>query len=172
MPAAPALPPTLPPAGAPALLPPAGAPALLQLAGAPALLRDGRPLRLGSRKALVLAVLLALQPGARRTWVSELLWPDQDAASARRNLRRDLFRLRQAGLEAVDESGEALRLGPLVLAWPGPEVVAPRWLDGLDELAGAELQDWVQQQRTQLHRRWAEQVGEALAEAPSPAPAA
>jgi predicted ATPase/Tfp pilus assembly protein PilF len=83
----------------------------LQLFGAPALLggEHGGPLaqdRMGQ-----MALLLAL----RRDWtarelLSTHLWPEADAASARRNLRKLLFRARQQPwLEALECRGDLLR---------------------------------------------------------------
>ncbi len=131
----------------------------LHLAGAPQLQRQGRALNAGSRKALALALLVALEPGLRRARAADLLWPDaEDPAAARRNLRRDVFRLRQLGLALQDGAGDSLALADAELVWPLPGLVAPRWLDGLDDLAGAELSHWVELQRQQLQRRWVEHL--------------
>ena len=84
----------------------------LQLLGAPALEIAGRPCVLAVRKAWALLALLALDGSATRARLAGLLWPDVDEAAARRNLRRELHRLRAAGLGAlVDGDGAVLRLG-------------------------------------------------------------
>jgi tetratricopeptide (TPR) repeat protein len=129
-------------------------PLWLQLAGVPALRQQGRQLNPGTRKALALAVLVALDPGLRRSVAADLLWPEADPAAARRNVRRDLFRLRQIGLAIADGAGETLTFEAARPFWPAPTVVPPRWLDGLDEVAGAEFAHWVELQRAQLQRRW------------------
>jgi hypothetical protein len=130
------------------------APVGLQVAGTPHLHAGGRELPTGTRKALALALLAALEPGLRRARAADLLWPDADPAAARRNLRRDLFRLRQRGLLIADGPGDTLVLSGCEIAWPAPAALPPAWLDGLDEVAGAELAHWVALQRSQLQRRW------------------
>ncbi len=129
-------------------------PLLLHLAATPQLRLGGRELNPGTRKALALALLVALEPGLRRARAADLLWPDIDPAAARRNLRRDLFRLRQLGLALADGAGDTLTLSAAEPVWPLPAALPPRWLDGLDELAGPEFAHWVDQQRVQLQRRW------------------
>jgi tetratricopeptide (TPR) repeat protein len=131
---------------------------LLRLAGTPHWRLDGRDLATGTRKALALAVLAVLEPTLRRSRAADLLWPDTDPAAARRNLRRDLFRLRRSGLPIVDGPGEALMLTAVDLDWPAPSSAPPAWLDGIDEVAGAELAHWVTLQRQQLQRRWIEHL--------------
>lgn len=126
----------------------------LQLAGVPQLRLGHAALATGTRKALALAVMAALEPALRRGRAADLLWPEADPAAARRNVRRDLYRLRQAGLPVRDEAGEALRLAPCTIAWPRPAALAPLWLDGLDEVAGAEFAHWVDSQRERLQRQW------------------
>lgn len=143
----------MPSAATPALVRPS-----LRLAGTPLWRLDGRDLPTGTRKALALAVLAVLEPNLRRSRAADLLWPDTDPPAARRNLRRDLFRLRQSGLPIVDGPGEALMLTAVVLDWPAPSSAPPAWLDGVDEVAGAELAHWVTLQRQQLQRRWIEHL--------------
>ncbi|MDO9459627.1 MAG: AfsR family transcriptional regulator, partial [Alphaproteobacteria bacterium] len=70
----------------------------LRLLGAPQLLRDGAPVALSVRKAWALLAYLAVEGSATRSRLAGLLWSDNDEASARRNLRRELHRLREAGL--------------------------------------------------------------------------
>lgn len=126
----------------------------LQLAGAPRLWVAGQAVHTGTRKALALALLAALEPGLRRTRAADLLWPDTDPTAARRNLRRDLFRLRQVGLPLADGPADTLVLDGVDIEWPAPGPLRPAWLDGLDEVAGVELAHWVDLQRPLLHRRW------------------
>ncbi|WP_326539784.1 ATP-binding protein [Pseudorhodoferax sp.] len=130
----------------------------LQLAGSPRLQRAAQTLTPGTRKALALLVLLVLEPGLRRGRAAELLWPEADPVAARRNLRRDLFRLRQLGVEVGEGSGDTLAPLTLALAWPAATPLPPRWLDGLDEVAGSDLAHWVEQQRAVLQGRWIEHL--------------
>lgn len=129
----------------------------LHLDGPPSLRLGGRVLTTATRKALALAVLAALDGGLRRQRAAELLWPDADPAAARRNLRRDLFRLRQQGLPLADGARDTLQLHA-VLHWPPASPLAPRWLDALDEVAGAELSHWVDGQRARLQRQWVDHL--------------
>jgi len=79
------------------------------------LCRAGRPLTLGTRKAQALLMVLVLDGGAGRERLCALLWPDLDGPTARRNLRRELARVRDAGApEAVRVDGDHL--------WPGPDL--------------------------------------------------
>jgi len=110
--------------------------------------------RLPTRKALALLALLLLDGSVRRERLAQTLWPDLPGAVARRNLRREVFRLREAGLVLSDEGLETLRLTGVAPVWPPAANSPPPWLAGLDGAAGAELDDWLAEQRQQLHRRW------------------
>lgn len=120
----------------------------------PQLHTGGAPLRTGSRRALAMAVLLAVDREITRDRLADLLWPGTERGMARRNLRRDLFRLRQIGLDIVDGGSDTVSLQGLALEWPAPHGAPPPWLDGLESAAGQELDDWLVGQRPQLHRRW------------------
>lgn len=88
---------------------------VLALLGTPGVKMNGRPLTCGSRKALALLAFVALEGRATRARLAALFWPDLDGASARRNLRRELHRLRGAGLNAaLEEHGEGLAIAPSV----------------------------------------------------------
>ncbi len=126
----------------------------MRLAGVPVLRLYGRELQPGTRKALALALLAALEPGLRRQRAAELLWPEAEPAVARRNVRRDLFRLRQQGVAVAAGAGDSLSLLAEPDPGPAPGALAPRWLDGLDEVAGTELAYWVEQQRQRLQQGW------------------
>lgn len=128
--------------------------ATLLLAGAPQLRRGPQLLSTGTRKALALAVMAALEPALHRSRAADLLWPDADPAAARRNVRRDLFRLRQAGLALVAQASGRLQLEGVSLEWPRPTPLPPLWLDGLDDVAGPEFAHWVAAARLHLQQRW------------------
>jgi DNA-binding SARP family transcriptional activator/tetratricopeptide (TPR) repeat protein len=69
----------------------------ISLLGPPAVLVHGAPLRVDTRKALAILVLLATERRAfARTELAALLWPDADDLSARGALRRTLSTLRSA----------------------------------------------------------------------------
>ena len=69
------------------------------LFGVPQVLRAGLEVTLPVRKTLALMVYLALEGRSSRARLAELFWGDLDEATARRNLRRALHRLRAAGLK-------------------------------------------------------------------------
>jgi len=65
--------------------------------GAVVLRRDGALLPLSIRKLQALLVLLAREGSMPRERIAALLWPALDESTARRNLRRELARLRDTG---------------------------------------------------------------------------
>ena len=138
----------------------AALPMLLQLLGAPRLLRDGQVLRVGSRKALALLAVTALDEGATRERLAGLLWPDVEPASARRNLRRELFRLRELGVPLVEAADGALGLDAglavdalrLLHEQALPSAGLPAF-EGLDGIGSPELDIWLQRWRQQLGQR-------------------
>jgi DNA-binding SARP family transcriptional activator len=145
----------------------------LELLGPVTLRCDGQALALPTHKVAALLVLLALGGPAHRARLAGWLWPDGDEAAARRNLRRELARLREAGAGGVlagDGQVLALARPPLlscdawefdavdidaVAATPGATAaVAALWrgppADGL-MLDGAEaFSAWLQAERERL----------------------
>lgn len=142
---------------------------LLQLLTAPRLVIDGETAHVGSRKALAILSLVALDGSATREHLAERLWPDADAAAARRNLRRELFRLRSLGVPLQDTPDGALALDgsiavdalQLLLADVLPQSHGPA-LDGLDGIGDIEFDAWLQRWREKLsvqHARVLEREG-------------
>ncbi|MEO8311093.1 MAG: BTAD domain-containing putative transcriptional regulator, partial [Caldimonas sp.] len=140
--------------------PAAGPPMLLQLLGAPRLLQGDQAVRVGSRKALALLAVTALDAGVTRERLASLLWPEVEPAGARRNLRRELFRLRELGVPLVEAADGALSLDP-ALAVDAlrlqrdealPAVGLPAF-EGLDGVGSPELDVWLQSWRGQLAER-------------------
>ncbi len=89
----------------------------LSLLGEPLVRYDGSPVRLTIRKGLALLALLALDGPALRVDLCRLLWPAFDRSTALRNLRRELARLREAGLAGglvLDRERLALAVGVAV----------------------------------------------------------
>lgn len=84
----------------------------VRLFGLPRLSVGQERLHLSSRKAMALLALLALDGAAPRERLAQVLWPELDLASARRNLRREVFRLRDMGLALNEAVGDALVLDP------------------------------------------------------------
>lgn len=150
-------------------MPDADAPTLpeLKLFGAPRIVQDGAALPLAIRKLWMLLAVLAIEGRATRSRLAGLLWAELDEAAARRNLRRELHRLREAGLAAlVTGDTSAVELGPCRCDLHGfaqalddgrldqalAEYSGPL-LHGIDSGEG-ELDDWLRAQRDRLHQRW------------------
>lgn len=88
----------------------AAVPIGLNLLGPPRLTVAGGVVAPGARKALGLLAVLALDGRSTRARLATLFWPELDAHSARRNLRRELHRLRSTGAAlAWQEDGERFR---------------------------------------------------------------
>ena len=137
----------------------------LRLLGPVSLLQDDQPLPLPTHKAQALLLLLALGGPSHRARVATWLWPLADDSAGRRNLRRELARLREAGAtEAVLSQGEVLSLAPTVhcdalafaaLAEAGQAAGAlALWrgalADGLQTGATEAFDDWLAGERQRL----------------------
>lgn len=85
----------------------------LQVLGPVRLVAAGRVLPLKTRKAYALTLLLVVEGEVSRSRLCAWLWPALDESSARRNLRRELARLRAAGAE-----GAVLAVGDRLLPAP------------------------------------------------------
>lgn len=134
-------------------------------------LRDGqgREHSLPSRRAWALVACVALAPRAARADLAERLWPGIDLAAGRRNRRRELARLREAGLQALlDTDGDdvALHAGVhcdakafrVACAHDDPEAALAAWggavLDGFVLAEAPRFDAWLQQQRVELSALW------------------
>ena len=151
----------------------------ISLLGSSAIARDGQALRLPSRKSMTLLAFLAVEGKARRDELAERMWPGLDAASARRNLRRELARLRDAGLrEAFDADDDRIVLAEAVridvdaflrgVAEGDARAALALWRGpfALDIVSAAEpwFSDWAETQRSRLaaaRRQALERVAEA-----------
>jgi DNA-binding SARP family transcriptional activator/tetratricopeptide (TPR) repeat protein len=71
----------------------------LRLLGPPALRLAGAEISPPTRKSLALLAYLALEGSQPRGKLADLLWSDLDEDAARKNLRKELFRLRGSPLE-------------------------------------------------------------------------
>jgi DNA-binding SARP family transcriptional activator/predicted ATPase len=71
----------------------------LRLLGPPALRLAGAEISPPTRKSLALLAYLALEGSQPRGKLADLLWSDLDEDAARKNLRKELFRLRSSPLE-------------------------------------------------------------------------
>lgn len=87
----------------------------LQLLGIAQVRNTAGTVALRSRRALAMLGILALEGHAPRSRIASLLWSELDPDRARRNLRRELHRLRESGCDALVLAGDnALALAPLV----------------------------------------------------------
>lgn len=144
----------------------------LRLLGAPRAEHPAGELRFPDRKCIALLAVLALDGPCTRARMATLLWSEQNDADARRNLRRELHRLREAGFEAlVAADGDLLQLrdGVEVDATAfnqPPQTDTPadtsRWLaayggellQGFDLAGAAAFNDWLVARRDALAQRW------------------
>lgn len=137
----------------------------LDILGPVALRRDGAPQRLTVKKTVALLVLLCRSGSLPRSRVVALLWPQLDEGSGRRNLRRELARLREAGVEdAVQADGDFLSLSTQVasdvsafdaaLASGRPDDALVHWrgalADGLALDDAEAFDEWLSHERWQL----------------------
>jgi DNA-binding SARP family transcriptional activator len=136
----------------------------LRLFGAPQLRRGGQVLHVGARKALALLALAAVEGVAPRERLALMLWPDVSAEAALRNLRVEVFRLGKFGAAPQPVGDRSLELPPAVTVdllrfraalaagndAAALAVSAASLLDGLDGIAGAEFDGWLQRTRTQV----------------------
>ncbi|GIW33959.1 AAA family ATPase [Meiothermus sp.] len=142
----------------------------LRLLGAPVVEQAGRPLALPTRKLLGLLAYLALEGPTPRSKLAGLFWSEQDEATARSNLRRELNRLRHTPIATLLQTDrDMLQLGPIqtdVAAFrahlkegelePALALYRGPLLDGL-ELSGAEgFAEWIEARREELAHLWRE----------------
>ena len=127
------------------------------------------PQRLPIKKSIALLALLALEGRCTRAKLATLLWDSLDDEAARRNLRRELHRLREAGLHDVlatsddqvalaggvhsdaAEFASALARGDLETA---AQLHRASLLDGFDLGESEVFNDWLAQSRDRLARQW------------------
>lgn len=138
----------------------------LMLFGVPRLALGGVPVHVGARKAVLLLGLLALDGPLFREALAARLWPEFDAASARRNLRRELHRLRGLGVAPAEDHDGALSLddrlavdikGFRAAVAAGDDALAlalasDRVFDGLDGVAGPDTDERLAGWRDELLR--------------------
>ncbi|HEX2539759.1 MAG TPA: BTAD domain-containing putative transcriptional regulator [Caldimonas sp.] len=136
----------------------------LHLLGPPRLTSDGVPWRPPTRKSMALLAIVAADGAVLRGRLCALLWPALDESTARRNLRRELARLRDGGLEAalrIDADrialDDAVRTDLAAFrraAADGGETALDLWrgsfCDGLQVVDAPELEAWMRDRRATL----------------------
>lgn len=145
----------------------------LSLLGPPRLMVSGLAVAPGARKALALLAVLALEGRSSRAKLAALFWPELDGNSARRNLRRELHRLRGAGAApAWQEDGEVMSLTAGVEVDVHVFLAAldhgdlnralatyrGALLDGFDLVGTGTFETWAAAQRERLAQRFREAV--------------
>ncbi len=139
----------------------------LRLLGPPMVSVNGLEVALPTRKALALVAYLACEGAQTRAHLAELLWGDLDDDGARKNLRKELFRLRDTPLRAHLET-EGDRVGLVTFDSDAQRFAALTELDtelalaeyrgvllaGLD-LPGADgFQDWLEAKRERFENQY------------------
>jgi len=133
--------------------------------------RAGQPVHLAVRKSQALLLYLALQGSTGRAALCALLWPELPGTMARRNLRRELARLREGGLhDALRTDGDRLAVADSLhvdltqaeaaLARQAPDEALARWpgplADGLAMDDAPAFDEWLATARRRvagLHQR-------------------
>jgi len=140
----------------------------LRLIGTPTAQRGGDAMPLPFERRWQLVVLLALRGDwMRRSEVAALLWPEVTRALAATNLRKALFRLRDAGWsEVLEADGDLLRLfvrtdvldfsaqvrdGQLSAALTAHHGTL---LEGFEDDANEPWSDWLRNQRERWRNVW------------------
>jgi DNA-binding SARP family transcriptional activator len=139
----------------------------IEIFGAPRVLRAGAALKL-ARKSMALLAFVALERRVTRARLAAVFWGDLDGASARRNLRRELHRLGEAGTaDALALAGDAVALAAGVdcdvadfeaAVAAGNQAAAidlyrGPMLDGAD-IDAPEFIDWLARERGRLAAAW------------------
>ncbi|MFO1329420.1 MAG: BTAD domain-containing putative transcriptional regulator [Rubrivivax sp.] len=147
--------------------------------GAVVLCRQGVPLPLSIRKTQALLILLAREGSMPRERIVALLWPALDESTARRNLRRELARLRDAGAgEVLQAEGDRLAIAPQVevtarrfeaeLQADRPDEALALWrgapADGLHLDDAEPWNEWLAQERRRLEALRAQALVRAAAQ--------
>jgi DNA-binding SARP family transcriptional activator len=133
-------------------------------------------LRFPDRKCIALLAVLALDGPCTRAHMATLLWDGHNDADARRNLRRELHRLREAGFDGLLSSdADTLQLKPGVEVDTAAFLAAPPdpvrhdtvlaavsalasygagLLAGFDLTGASAFNDWLAARRDTLAQRW------------------
>lgn len=140
--------------------------------------KGGQALPLAVRKGQALLMLLAREGALPRERIVALLWPLLDESSARRNLRRELARLREAGAAGlVQADGDRLAIGAAVEVTAQrfqaavdagqPEAALALWrgppADGLQLDDAEPWQEWLAQERRGLQALQAQALAQSAA---------
>lgn len=153
----------------------------LRLLGPPTVFVNGQEVSLPTRKSLALVAYLCLEGAQTRSHLADLLWGDLDDEGARKNLRKELFRLRDTAFKAhLETDGDRVALVGVesdVAPFEGltqsqPDLALEHYggtlLAGLDVPGAERFQDWLEARRERLenlYRRALERRARALEDA-------
>ncbi len=144
----------------------------LRLLGVARAEHGGDVLRFPDRKCVALLAVLALDGPCTRARMATLLWNEHNDADARRNLRRELHRLREAGFDPLlSAEADVLQLQEAVavdapafaaaaakadpaLAEQALALYAGPLLDGFDLAGAPAFNDWLAARRSALAQQW------------------
>ena len=145
----------------------------LQLLGMPRLFVGDSELRFPDRRCVALLAVVASDGSVPRERIATLLWDAEGDTDARRNLRRELHRMRDAGLDGVlDSRGPTLALAPGVEldiatfqractngdAPAALTLYATGLLPGFELHAAPAFNDWLASRREALAQAWRAQA--------------
>lgn len=141
----------------------------IELFGAPRVMRRDEEVRLPVKKSLALLAYLVIEGRATRAKLAALFWGDTGPEAARRNLRRELHRLREAGLgDLLAADDETVALAPGVTSdvaafeaglQSDRAAALSLWrgslMDGFDLAESDEFDRWLSRRRDELSRQHA-----------------
>jgi DNA-binding SARP family transcriptional activator len=137
----------------------------LRLLGVGSVRLDGRELKFATRKLLALLTYLVLEGETPRSKLADLFWSDNFEDDARRNLRRELHRLRELGLRDWLHSSDTT-VGLLEPFWLDVHdfeaLVTAGKLEAALELCSGELLEGLKLEGALGFEKWLETRREAL----------
>ncbi|MBQ1835068.1 MAG: hypothetical protein II111_05075 [Oscillospiraceae bacterium] len=146
-----------------------------KLFGIPSVTVDGHALLLPYKKADALLYYLLVHGSATRSELTDLLWEGSDAVDARKNLRHAIYSIRKAfGCDPFEEGARSVvQLSGMIetecdvrafLTDRTPETYGGEFLKDF-ELRAPAFDEWLTDERLQLHAQYLKHLFAALEEA-------
>ncbi|MCB1996157.1 MAG: hypothetical protein KDG57_09825, partial [Rhodoferax sp.] len=139
--------------------------------------RGSAHLPLSVRKTAALLLLAAIAGPLPRVRLVEWLWPALDESTGRRNLRRELARLRELGAgDALVSADDCVAIAPTLAldidaAAVTPQALLTHWrgplADGLQLDDAPAFMDWLAGERARWHGRWRDALAAEASQAES-----